>query len=365
MKGNSIKILDSLYIASSIAWKDILDLLKNRPTRVNILLILALIGFFYFFTTSRPFDKRLDVVVYTEEPVSLTSQSIKLSDGYQLEFYPVDSLTAMKASMGDRELGLVVPAGFDLSSQSGDMSILQGYIHWAQRNKASELEAKYTSLLSEWLGIPVKLSIDNNFVIPDYGNFMSSTPLDILIATLLMAVLVVPHLLIEERQTRTIEALLVSPVSSGQVVLGKALAGLFYVVISGVLSFTINWAYVTDWALAMLAFSCAALFAIGVALLLGGLIKSWGQINLWAFVLLSLLLLPAFFGTDRDISTGIKGILSWWPTTALANLFQFSFSNGVPSTVLLRELSIALGFTILIYAFIVWQLHRAEIGSSS
>jgi ABC-2 type transport system permease protein len=199
----------------------------------------------------------------------------------------------------------------------------------------------------------------------DYDNFMSSTPQYILLATLMIAILIVPHLMIEERQTKTIEALLVSPVSGGQVVLGKALAGFFYVALSGILSFTINWAYITNWGLAILAFLCTALFAIGAALLMGSFLKSWGQINLWSFVIMTLLILPALFGTDPAVSAGLKYIFSWWPTTALANLLQFSLSSGVPGAALLRELSIALGFTLLIYALIVWQLRRTEAASST
>jgi hypothetical protein len=165
MKESRSNPIDSLYIASTIAWKDILDLLKNRATRVNILIIMALIGLLFFYSTSSPFDKRIDVVVYAEEPGNLTFQTIQLSDGYEFKFYPVGSLPAMKASMRDRELGLVVPAGFDLSSQGDDMPAPQGYIHWAQRNKASELEARYESMLSEWHGVPVQLSIDANYEI--------------------------------------------------------------------------------------------------------------------------------------------------------------------------------------------------------
>lgn len=365
MKERRSKSMDSLYIASAIAWKDILDLLKNRATRVNVLIILALIGFFYFYSTSRPFDKRIDVVVYAEKPSSLTFQTVQLSDGNELKFYPLASLSAMKDSMRDRELGLVIPAGFDYSSQGDDMPVLQGYIHWAQRNKASELETQYTSMLSEGLGVPVQLSIDDNFVIPDYDKLMSSTPQYILLATLMMAILVVPHLLIEERQTKTIEALLVSPVTSGQVVLGKALAGFFYVALSGILSFMINWAYITNWGLAILAFFCTAFFGIGTALLMGSFLKSWGQINLWSFVIMTLLILPALFGTDPTVSAGLKYIFSLWPTTALAYMLQFSFSSGVPGAALLRELSIALGFTILIYALIVWHVRRTEAMSST
>ena len=48
-------------------------------------------------------------------------------------------------------------------------------------------------------------------------------------------------------KNKTLEALLVSPASAGQVVLGKALAGSFYVLLGGGLFFGLNWAAVTNW----------------------------------------------------------------------------------------------------------------------
>ena len=59
---------------------------------------------------------------------------------------------------------------------------------------------------------------------------------------LMMGIFLVPSLLFEEKETKTMQALLVSPASIGQVVVGKALAGAFYILVTAVMMFAISWA---------------------------------------------------------------------------------------------------------------------------
>ena len=53
----------------------------------------------------------------------------------------------------------------------------------------------------------------------------ATTILQMFIFTFMTALVLVPYLMLEEKQTRPMDTLLVSPATAGQVVLGKALAG--------------------------------------------------------------------------------------------------------------------------------------------
>ena len=79
--------LDNLYMAWAIASKDIVDALKNKNTRINIILMMGMVVFFYWASTLRPFDKRIDTVVYDEGNSNLTSGTAELADGYTFRFY--------------------------------------------------------------------------------------------------------------------------------------------------------------------------------------------------------------------------------------------------------------------------------------
>ena len=88
------------------------------------------------------------------------------------------------------------------------------------------------------------------------------------------ALLLIPHLMLEEKQTKTLDALLTSPASPGQVVLGKALAGFFYILVIGGLALALFSLYIVHWGLALAAFLGYALLAIGLGLAVGSFIKS-------------------------------------------------------------------------------------------
>jgi len=218
---------DNLYIVWAIASKDIVNALKNKNTRTNIILMMGMVVFFYWSSTLRPFDKRIDTAVYDEGSSSLTVRPTELADGYTFRFYEASSLQEMERMMGYKQLGVVIPADFDQVLASGGEPTLTGYILWVHRTRVAELEAKYSQKFSELLGQPVRVEIKENFIIPTPGVETSGVYFHILFATFFVTINLVPALMMEEKRTKTLDALLVSPASDGQVVMGKALAGLF------------------------------------------------------------------------------------------------------------------------------------------
>ena len=351
---------DSLYMAWAIGSKDIVDALKNKNTRTNIVLLVFIVVFFYWSSTPRPFDKKIDVAIYDEGNSSLTDLSTQLGDGYSFRFYEASSLQEMERMMGYKQLGIVLPSDFDRTLEAGGEPELSGYILWVHRTRVSDLELKYSDKFSELLGQPVRVNIGKNFIIPQPDVETSTVQFTILFAVFRMAISVVPHLMMEEKQTRTMDALLVSPASAGQVIMGKALAGVFYLLLSGGLFFALNWAYVTHWGLALLAFLCTALFSIGVALALGAFIKSPQQMTLWMLPIVVVLLIPAFFAQEPNLTANLKVIFSWLPTTAVVEMFQFALSSHAPLSQLLTNLTIALGSTVLVFALVIWKVRRAD-----
>jgi len=352
--------LDNLYIVWAIASKDIVDTLKNKNTRTNIILMMGMVVFFYWASTLRPFDKRIDTAVYDEGNSSLTTGTAELADGYTFRFYDASSLHEMERMMAYKQLGVVIPADFDQVLASGGELTLSGYILWVNRARAAELESKYSQKFSELLGQPVRVEIKENFVIPAPDVETSGVYFHILFATFFVAITLVPTLMMEEKRTKTLDALLVSPASDGQVVMGKALAGLFYVVLTGGLFFALNWAYITNWGLALLAFLGCAMFSIGLALALGSFIRSQQHLGIWMLPVIFVLIIPAFFSQEPNLAPGLKAVFSWLPTSALVKIFQFSLSSGAPLDQLMTNLTVALGSIVLVFATVTWKVRRSD-----
>jgi ABC-2 type transport system permease protein len=348
-------------MAWAIASKDIVGALKNKNTRTNIILIMGMVVFFWWASTPRPFDKRIDTAVYDEGDSDLTEGPTELADGYTFRFYEASSRNDMERLMGYKQLGVVIPADFDQVLASGGEATLSGHILWVNRARATELETNYSQKFSELLGQPVQVEIGENFVIPAPDVETSGVHIHILFATFFAAISLVPALMMEEKHTKTLDALLVSPASDGQVVMGKALAGLFYVLLSGGLFFTLNWAYVTNWGLALLAFALCAMFSIGLSLALGSFIRSRQQMAIWMLPIIFVLIIPAFFSQEPNLAPSLKAVFSWLPTSALVKIFQLSLSSSAPLDQLLTNLAIALLSTALVFAVVVWKVRRSDL----
>jgi ABC-2 type transport system permease protein len=170
----------------------------------------------------------------------------------------------------------------------------------------------------------------------------------------------VPNLMLEEKQNKTLDALMVSPASPAQVVLGKALAGLFYVLLSGGLFFALNWAYVTQWGLALLAFLCITIFSIGLALVLGSVVKTQQQMSLIAYPIFVVFMMSAFFAQEPLLAQGLKNVLAWVPSTALVDILRLSFATHAPAGMLMKDLAISLGSIVLIFGLLIWQVRRSD-----
>jgi len=356
------KISESLYIAWTIGLKDVRDAFMNKATRANILVLIGMVIFFYFMSTLRPFDKRVDVVVLDEGSSSLKLDRTTLEDGSEFRFQQASSFTEFEKRMAYQNLGVVLPEDFDQLLASGSEFTLTGYIHWAKRGQVAELENQYTAMFSELLGVPVKVAIGDNILLPPFDalGMASTAAFHIYFAIFFMALTVVPILIIEERKSKTMEALLVSPASPGMVVIGKAIAGLVLVIAIAGLSVALNGIYIINWGWAAAGFLLTALFAIGLALLLGTLVRSPQQITLWTLPIILVFLVPGFFADEPNLTPIAKSIFSWLPSVAINRIMGFSVSDGAVGSIIGINLAIAILSILVIYALVIWQIRRSD-----
>jgi ABC-2 type transport system permease protein len=264
--------------------------------------------------------------------------------------------------MAYQNLGLVLPQDFDQQLASGNGIALSGYVHWAKRSQVAELENKYSSMLTELLGVPVDVQIGDNILLPLYSalGMASTAAFHIYFAIFWMALMVVPFLIIEEQQSKTMDALLVSPASPGVVVFGKAIAGLLLVIAIAGISIALNGIYVIHWGWALLGFILTALFAIGLSLLLGTLIRSPKQIALWVLPVAFLFIVPGFFADEPNLTPAARAVMNWLPGVAINRILGFSVSDGAAGSVLGVNLVIALAAILVVYALVIWQIRRSD-----
>jgi ABC-2 type transport system permease protein len=355
-------VLDTLNIAWVIGTKDILDALKNKSSRSNIIIIAFMVVFFYWLSELRPFDKRVSVVVYDKGESTLALQTGKLADGSEYSFRQASSLQDMEQKMANQNLGLILPADFDQMLASSETATVNAYIFWVDRRKVTRLEEKYSQAFSQILNHPIRVEIGKNIIIPQANADGSQTNLTYLMVYFVFttALLLIPHLMLEEKQTKTLDALMTSPASPGQIVLGKALAGLFYVLVIGGIALTLFSHYIVNWILALVVFLGYALLAVGLGLLVGSFIKSMKQLGSWMLVLMLLLMVPPLFYMSSNLKAGIRVVLTWVPTSTLASLFRFSCTTGFTPQQILSNLTVATLSIVIVFALVNWKVRRFD-----
>lgn len=196
---------------------------------------------------------------------------------------------------------------------------------------------------------------------PDAMGEIRTTALIIVYALFYVGLFTTPHLMMEEKQTKTMDSLLVSPASVKQVVAGKALAGLAFVLIAVTAALAFNWTFIVDWNVAILGLFSGALLGVSLGLLLGLLFDNKQQLNTWMMILAQPLLISLFLSViDPIFPQIVRDLISWIPTVALSLVFRYAFSSGATADQIITSLAVVLGSAVLLLALVAWKVLRMD-----
>jgi ABC-type multidrug transport system permease subunit len=260
-------------------------------------------------------------------------------------------------------IGLRIPADFDQGFATHTQVEFQGYVCWGKRYQVSELQPKLEEMLSLSLGLPVTIHSEGNIVYPPSSSVLSLSlaTINSVLMILMMGIFLVPSLLFEEKETKTMQALLVSPASISQVVIGKALAGLFYILVTAVMIFAISWVEVVHWDMVLLFVISGGVFSVAVGLVLGSFYEKQQDMVGWmtAFLLLFLGAIVVKM-LDLELPALVENILPWVPSVALAEICRAAFSETIPVTQVLNDMWIILAVSLPLYALVIWKVRRSD-----
>ncbi len=170
-----------------------------------------------------------------------------------------------------------------------------------------------------------------------------------------------PALLLEEKQNRSLEALLVSPASIGQVVAGKALAGTFYILVTTAIVYLVYWSGVYHWGVTALFVIGAVLFAVSLGLLFGVVFDRQQEMTGWLSLALVLISGTIFIElVNLELPAVFEQLLPWLPPVALANIFWASFSSRIDYQQVLLSFGLVVVVSSLIFGFITWRIKQLD-----
>jgi ABC-2 type transport system permease protein len=354
-----------MHLIWTIASKDILESLRNK------LIISLILGMGFMLLMPKLLGLMLvppeiPVLVYDPGESRLTA---KLEDSDQYQVQRVRSIKEVKQVIGSAgfglgvEFGLAMPDDFDQVLEDGGQPDLDGYVAWANRMDAPLLKTDFEEQFEKLVGQPVRINTEGNIVYPpsDTGLWLLMTTITPVIVILMMGIQLVPALMFEEKQTKTMAALLVSPASIGQVVVGKALAGLFYVIVAASVVFAINWSGVVHWEVVVLFVLGIGVFSVGVGLVLGSFFERQQDV-VGLTMLLIVVLIGALFVDmlGMDMPVVIRTMLPWVPSVALGEIIRSVFLETVPWGEVLTNLGSVIGISALLYGVVVWKVRRSD-----
>ena len=354
-----------LRIIWVIASKDIVDAIKNKTT------LSVFVGVVLMMLTSLALPLILglqDRHRLVVDDAGKTSLLEILRESDQFDLVVVPSLAEMEKFLGESSsvwLGVTFPAETGNNPQTASPVQLDGYFgHVVGQAAAAETVAFCVAQFTSRLGPPVRIQTDGHtgYPTPDAEGRPFMISMTLTIAIIITSAFLVPYLMLEEKETRTMDVLLVSPASISQMVMGKAIAGLVYgLIVAGVVLF-FNRAMVVHWGWATLAALSGALLATAIGLLMGSIFNNTQNMNLWLGVILAALIIPLML--DKLIveswPQSLKAIIPWVPSVLLAKLFRASFSANVPPEMALPALGVVLGCAGLVLAAVVWRIRLMD-----
>ena len=216
---------------------------------------------------------RLGIV---DEGESQVVQNVRDVEGIQVTF--PESAAALKTLVENNDLdgGLVLPAGFDGALQAGQMPNVQFF--FGGQSLASNrvvLGVTMVDLIRQVAGSPAPIDVETITVgegdtVPIVSRLL---PLIVLMAVLIAGALTPATSLVEEKEKRTLTALLVTPTRLGDVLLGKGALGFILAMATGVVTLALNGALGANPAALLLVLVLATLMAAEVGLMLGSFAK--------------------------------------------------------------------------------------------
>jgi ABC-type transport system involved in multi-copper enzyme maturation permease subunit len=362
----SEKLREYSRIIWAIATKDIADAIKNKITLTVIVSVLFIIVLYQLMPEFENGDPLPRVVLYDQGNSSLVAQ---LKIRQDLDLVDASSQDWMESYIGHRDfvvLGLVLPKSFDNMVEEGTSLALEGYtVHWAPEEDVTELTSFFERELGVLIGRSVMIRLEGNtvFTRPDSRGMPFLISVMMVLVLTMIGISLVPNLMLEEKATKTIETLMVSPAKEWQLVAGKALSGTFYCFVALAIAYAFNTRLITHWWLVILVGISGSLFAVSIGLLLGSTIELRQQLMLWAWPVLILLLVPVFLSLLTDLLPGkVLSLLGWVPTVALSRAFRVSFTERALLSEFGPELGLVLGATVVLLAGVVYVIRRTDQG---
>ncbi len=361
-----LSLTSHLRLVGALAAKDIVDALKTKTTLTTLVISLLMVLFYRYFPLLVSDSQTLNVLLYAQAETAVT-EALDRSPALAVYTFPSrERLMSAFVGAEEVELAVMLPETAVASPADGGPITVDGYLmYWVSPAQRAAVKTLVEAELSAQLGQPVTLNLTGHDVYfnADTFFFVFGATIALLFITVMIGISVVPHLMVEEKQTKTLDALLVSPASTWHLVAGKAIAGLFYGLLGSAVVLLVFRYLIVQWPLAILTAVLATLLMVALGLLLGSIVQARAQLQLVAwFVVIPLLIPVILVALEGLVPTGAIAVMNWFPTVLVAQMFRLALTPNASFAHYGAALAVTLAATLLLLALVVWALRRQDRG---
>jgi ABC-2 type transport system permease protein len=358
------KLTERVSIVWAIGSKDLVDAFKNR-TILGI--IITAVIFVVLYRLLPQYESQIELPrlgLYDMGHSEWVANWDAQPEFIVMEMASRDRIERYVAGQSIPVLGLVLTENFDQTISGMGGMTLEGYMaHWLSEKDVESTITFFERQLSESVGQPLTVDLTMVYSRSDSRGYPWMAGTAVLFTLVMGGMYVIPHLMLEEKQTRTMDTLLVSPATYTELVAGKALAGGVLAALAGVIALAVNSVLIQHWWVAILACVSGTLFVVAAGLALGTFMESRQQLTIWGFLIMALMLAPALLSTfDPLLTDVVRAALQWTPSLSLLNLVRSSFSEQVTLQSIGLDLAVVLGWAAVLYTFNIVLLRRREGG---
>jgi ABC-2 type transport system permease protein len=352
-----------LRIILAIATKDIIDALKNRT------ILSIFVGVFFIVLAGRAMSLIIKVqqtktAIIAGQDASDFVERVGESEDFRLgDVNDAEALTEVLATSAVPYLGIVLPDGWQTRLANHEDLVVTGYIqHWLSNKDVQELIDNFELYLSQALDSPVHIDGEDNIIYPslEFSGSPFMISIGLVVAVFIIGLVLVPMLMLDERDQKTIDVLLISPASYTHIIIGKALAGITYSLAAVAVLVVVNANYIVQWDLLIVTILLGTLLTVLIGLFLGTIFDQATTMNMWMGIIVLPLIAPIFL---RQFNPGtlpgwVDALLPWIPTAALDELLRISFTQGSYPGRISADLGLLAAGVVIMLAINTWRVRK-------
>lgn len=356
MKKHSLSFTNNIRITLAIAWKDILDGFKNKIVLTSVLTSLFLVAFYSYLPDLTNNDEQ-DRLVIWDQTNSPDLDNLADLSGFSTSI--VSDKAAFLEIIRDMDvptLGVVLESDFLSQLPQNQPLTIQAYVpYWMKAEEISEITIDAESVLSSYIkrDVIIEPTISTVFPVMDSNangkSFIAMAGLLIQIAV--MGLSMAPQLIVEEKEAKTLQAVIVSPANLGHFIFGKTLAVFFYTILTTAIGLIFLSPFIIHWGFAISSLIIGMFAVITPGILLGVILQSKQQISIWIWVMFIPTILPFFFSIVRILPEGVMRFIDWWPTVVLFRLIKTGFTLNPPFQSYWKEGLFMILFSLILILF--------------